>query len=162
MEEKENSTTRPSTSGDNVVVHARVFAAAVKYQVRALREEAAAKFAAAAKVSWDHPSFAKAARITYTTTAEDVRELRDIVGKTIHSHQSLFDKSSIEKTVRSIDALNWELGRLGRGLPAVAERNAEEDCVCAGCGGKPFFVECEGCGADYMGCCYGGCQSCPQ
>lgn len=145
---------------DNVTVHARVFAAAVKYQVPSLQALAAFKFATAARLSWDHPNFAKAARIVYTTTPEEFRELRDIVVQTIHGHETLFGKALIEQTIRGTDALSWELCRLGRGLPAVAGEEVEEEYSCDRCGGTPYLLECEDCGTDYMGCCHVNCQSC--
>ena len=72
-------------------MHARVFAAATKYDVLALQKLAASKFAEAAQSSWDHPSFADAARIAYTTTPDSVRDLRNIVGATLNSHVNLLN-----------------------------------------------------------------------
>ncbi|KAK5696067.1 hypothetical protein LTR97_008487 [Elasticomyces elasticus] len=61
----------------NMVMHAKVFAAAVKYDVSALQRLASAKFAAAASSNWDHTTFADAIRIAYSTTPDDNRGLRD-------------------------------------------------------------------------------------
>ncbi|KAK1067296.1 hypothetical protein LTR12_014367 [Friedmanniomyces endolithicus] len=93
----------------NMVMHAKVFAAAVKYQVPALQAMAASKFIAAVEVSWDNDIFAEAAHIVYTTTPEEVRALREEVAKTITEHGALLKKAAIEAVVRDIDGLAYEL-----------------------------------------------------
>ncbi|KAK3615157.1 hypothetical protein LTR56_026767 [Elasticomyces elasticus] len=141
-------------AGNNTVMHAKVFAAAVKYQVFALQELAATKFASATETSWNHTKFAEAARIAYTTTVEEVRELRDAVGRAIHEHPELLDKLSIETAVKDNAALNYELLRMARGMPAIAEnRVIDEGLKCAECGTWLFYEECNPCKGEYRGCC---------
>ncbi|TKA63295.1 hypothetical protein B0A55_10383 [Friedmanniomyces simplex] len=89
----------------NMVMHARVFAAAVKYQVQALQVLAASKFTAAVEASWDHDDFAEAAHIVYTTTPEEARALRNEVAKCITEHGALLDKAAVEAVVRGISGL---------------------------------------------------------
>ncbi|KAK1808636.1 hypothetical protein LTR12_016998 [Friedmanniomyces endolithicus] len=105
----------------NMVMHAKVFAAAVKYQVPALQKLATSKFRRAAKINWNDSSFAEATRIAYTTTPEDLRDIRDTVVKTISEHPTLLQRTSIESAVKDIAALNFELLRKAYGLSAVAE-----------------------------------------
>ncbi|TKA58164.1 hypothetical protein B0A55_11304 [Friedmanniomyces simplex] len=143
----------PATDG-NVIMHAKVFAAAVKYQVPAMQKLSASKFVAAAKSRWDHPAFAEAARIAYTTTMDDFRQLRDIVSSTLHEHRVLLDMASIESVVKGTPDLHFELLRLARGLPAVAEKKAtDEGLKCAECGIWLWYEKCETCSAEYTGCC---------
>ncbi|KAK5111419.1 hypothetical protein LTR85_012149 [Meristemomyces frigidus] len=116
------STTDECKSLDgNVVMHAKVFAAAVKYQVPALQKLATSKFRRAAEINWKDSSFAEAARIAYTTTPECVRDIRDTVVKTISDHPILLQRTSIESTVKDIAALNFELLHKAYGLAAMAE-----------------------------------------
>ncbi|KAK4890616.1 hypothetical protein LTR27_010655 [Elasticomyces elasticus] len=107
----------------NAIIHAKVFAAAVKYQVIALQDLAATKFAAAAAISWDHPSFAEASRIAYTTTPDQFRNLRDTVSQTIHKHDNLLNKSDMESVIKATPDLHFELLRMARGLPATMKRD---------------------------------------
>ncbi|KAK5685347.1 hypothetical protein LTS10_003425 [Elasticomyces elasticus] len=150
-------------SDGNVLMHGKVFAAAVKYQVLALQDLAASKFAAAAKASWDHPTFAEAARVAYTTTTDDFRQLRDTVSSVLHQHKGLIDKASIESVVKATPDLHFELLRMARGLPAVsATRTTDEGLKCAECGIWLWYEQCQSCSTEYRGCCEsrGGCHQC--
>ncbi|KAK4897486.1 hypothetical protein LTR49_027973 [Elasticomyces elasticus] len=130
-----------------MVMHAKVFAAAVKYQIPALQKLAASKFRRAAQISWNDRSFAEATRIAYTTTSEDIRDIRDIVVKSINEHCSLLDKASVETAIKDIATLNFELLRMARGMPAVAETKVEDESLrCVGCGVGSFYEECQ----DYL------------
>ncbi|KAK3634316.1 hypothetical protein LTR56_015350 [Elasticomyces elasticus] len=150
-------------SDGNVLMHGKVFAAAVKYQVLALQDLAASKFAAAAKASWDHPTFAEAARVAYTTTTDDFRQLRDTVSSVLHQHKGLIDKVSIERVVKATPDLHFELLRMARGLPAVsATRTTDEGLKCAECGIWLWYEQCQSCSTEYRGCCEsrGDCHQC--
>ncbi|KAK3619918.1 hypothetical protein LTR22_025804, partial [Elasticomyces elasticus] len=141
-----------------MVMHAKVFAAAVKYQLPALQKLAASKFSRAAQINWNDRSFAEATRIAYTTISEDIRDLRDTVLKSINEHCSLLDKASIETAVKDIAALNFDVLRMARGMPAVAETKVEDESFrCVDCGVGLFYEECQDCGTEYRGCC----ERCP-
>lgn len=104
-----------STATDgNMVMHAKVFAAAVKYQVAGLKSLAATNFSNAVGANWNHDSFAEAAHIVYTTTPEDVRTLRDIITTILTEHGDLLDKPEVETVVRSISGLAYELLKRSR------------------------------------------------
>ncbi|KAK0294907.1 hypothetical protein LTS00_006373 [Friedmanniomyces endolithicus] len=101
---------KPVNKGDGtMVMHAKVFAAAVKYQVPALQATAASKFTAAIKTNWDHDDFAEAAHTVYTTTPDEVRALRDEVANTIAKHGALVEKAEVEAVVCAIDGLAYQL-----------------------------------------------------
>lgn len=121
MEEVDDYRRREGEADGNPLMHAKVFAAAVKFDIPALRKLSASKFASAAEVNWNHITFAEAVRSACTTTPDDVRELRDIVSNTIHCQSHVLDKVSIEAVVKDIGALNFELISLARGMPALAE-----------------------------------------
>ncbi|KAK5123679.1 hypothetical protein LTR85_002315 [Meristemomyces frigidus] len=116
--------TSPSTDG-NMLMHAKVFAAAVKYRVPALKDLAAEKFAAAVAINFNHASFAEAARIAYTTTPEDMREIRDQVVEVIHANAELLMKHDVMEVVHGDSNLSCELLRKAHGMSAVAV--GEED-----------------------------------
>ncbi|KAK3658031.1 hypothetical protein LTR56_000761 [Elasticomyces elasticus] len=118
----------------DAITHAKVFAAAVKYQVIALQGVAATKFAAAAATSWDHPSFAEASRIAYTTTPDQYRKLRDTVSQTIHKHHHLLNKSDMENVIKATPDLHFELLRMARGLPAMNRDDEDDGIPCEFCG----------------------------
>ncbi|KAK5720355.1 hypothetical protein LTR17_015072 [Elasticomyces elasticus] len=96
-------------SDGNMIMHAKVHAVAVKYQVPALQDLAARKFIAAVAANWNHDSFADAAYIVYTTTPEEIRALRTEVVNTLLQHGSLLDKPAVEGLVCGIIGLAFEL-----------------------------------------------------
>ncbi|KAK0847591.1 hypothetical protein LTS02_014387 [Friedmanniomyces endolithicus] len=104
---KSSKETEKAVSEDagNMVMHAKIFAAAVKYQVPALQALAASKFIEAVKTNWDQDSFAEAAYVVYTTTPKEVGVLRDEIAKTIFVHGILLQKAVVEAVVRAIDGL---------------------------------------------------------
>lgn len=110
----------------NVVMHAKIFAVAVKYQVPALRKMSASRFAEDAEISWDHSHFAEVGHVVYTATPEDVRELRDIVLATINDHPDLLDKASVEEVMKDVGALSFKLLRVARGMPFSVKENEVE------------------------------------
>ncbi|KAK0922068.1 hypothetical protein LTR91_005561 [Friedmanniomyces endolithicus] len=103
-------TTKPVIKRDGTMaMHAKVFAAAVKYQIPALQAIAASKFTAAIRTNWDHDDFAEAAHTVYTTTPDEVRGLRDEVANTLAQHGGLLDKAEVEAVVCAIDGLAYQL-----------------------------------------------------
>ncbi|KAK4950752.1 hypothetical protein LTR10_010745 [Elasticomyces elasticus] len=112
---------RAKENAEDAVMHAKVFAAAVKYQVAALQDLAATKFSIAASHGWEHPTFADAVLVAYTTTPDSMRQIRDVVATIILRHNSLLDKGCIEDVVKMIPNLNFELLRLALGMKAVGD-----------------------------------------
>ncbi|KAK4950753.1 hypothetical protein LTR10_010746 [Elasticomyces elasticus] len=121
------SWSKPHFDG-NMIMHAKIFAAATKYGISALQTLSSTRFTAAVGVNRNHPTFAEAAHIVYNTTVGSVRHLRDTVCSTIHDHKSLLDAPAIESVVKFNEDLHFELLRLANGLSAVAkDENGEED-----------------------------------
>ena len=142
---------------NNMVVHARVFALAVKYQIPALKDLAASKFASAVESDWNHSSLTEALRVVHSTTPEDARELRDIVAKVLLTHEKLLDKPEVESAVLDIRRLAYELLRRSKGLPAVATSNPEPSCC--NCGSE-LLSTCKR-GRTCFACAFGrGCPYC--
>ena len=105
-----DSTSSPFPPPTHIIEHARVFAMAVKYQVKGLRALAAAKFQRSAQAFWDHDDFTQAISIVHKTTSDDVKELRDIVSDIIHVHlDALKVDDDFETAVTSIPHLAYGL-----------------------------------------------------
>jgi hypothetical protein len=64
---------------DDLVILAKLYAAATKYQVPAVRTLATYRFRTCVAAKWDTDDFAPAVHIVNTTTADNERGLRDIV-----------------------------------------------------------------------------------
>ena len=142
----------PEKHRNNLELHARIFAAAVKYQVSALRYLSAVKFAAdLKKYRWRAKSFASAVDVIYTTTPEDARELRDIVTKVITDHAVLMDDPTLKAIAMDINGLAWELLRMSKGLPAALPATNALDSSCFHCGSKENLSGCK---------CGRACESC--
>ena len=110
----------PSTTSKSYLVeHAKVFAMSVKYQADGLRELAAAKFkdAVTTQGHWDHEDFPTAISIIYTSTTDDVLELRLTVEDVLHDHfDALKAKEEFAAVTRGTPGLLYSLlGRRPRG-----------------------------------------------
>ena len=101
------ATTTPVDS--DLVLHAKVFAAAVKYQVPGLETVATRKFASAIAEEWDSPSLAVAIGIVYKSTPEETTTLREMITDILLEHDTLSDKPEIEAAIYSINSLMFQL-----------------------------------------------------
>lgn len=105
-------TTTPAYNGNantHLLTHAKVFAIALKYQIPALRALAVAKFAAAIERGWNHDSLAEVITLVYTSTPDEVKELRSIIVETLLAHDTLLDKPEVESAVCDISTLAYQL-----------------------------------------------------
>lgn len=93
-------------SPESLVTHAKIYAAAIKYQVDGLRDLAAEKFEDCIKFLWDHEVFAEVVTIVFNSTPDDVAQLRNIVIDTMYSHiETLKDKKDIQAVLSDIPRL---------------------------------------------------------
>ncbi|KAI6849644.1 hypothetical protein KC323_g9571, partial [Hortaea werneckii] len=112
-------TSASSSRDDDMVMHAKVFAAAVKYQVAGLSKLAAKKFKDAVKVNWHDGTFAEAVHIVYTTTPAHVRALRDVVTKILHCYgDTLLELDDVMQVVKNNKDIMFDLLCKGRELGA--------------------------------------------
>ncbi|USW52062.1 Putative BTB/POZ domain-containing protein [Septoria linicola] len=110
-----SSNARPSPDG-NMLLHAQIFATAVKYQIHGLRRISSEYFISALHSNASHPDLAEAAKVVYTTTAEDVRELRDAVVEVLHERRELLiGCEGLAEVARRINGLAWEVLVRGNG-----------------------------------------------
>ncbi|KAI7167846.1 hypothetical protein KC343_g8872 [Hortaea werneckii] len=130
-----------SSRDSDMVMHAKVFAAAVNYQIAALSKLAAKKFKDAVEVNWHDDTFAEAIRIVYSTTPGDVRALRDVVTTTLDRHDdTLLELDGVLKVVKESREVMFDLLCKGRGLGPFKGRLSISPPshllgYCVGCGG---------------------------
>lgn len=93
-----------------LIEHAKVFAMAVKYHVDPLRDLATHKFRAEAEQHWDHEDLAQAIQLIYTSTADEITQLRSIAVEVLVHHRSdLLKKPEIATLLQSITGLAYDL-----------------------------------------------------
>ncbi|KAH9837419.1 hypothetical protein Tdes44962_MAKER08342 [Teratosphaeria destructans] len=148
------------TTDGNMVMHARVFAAACKYHVSSLQTASALKFLSAVTANWDHHSFAEAARIVFSTTPEDVMTLRTTIVDTINDHPDLLSKKEVKTVVKAEQGLMYSMICKNYGVQdpdvkaAGKQGSAGPELGCADCGARLRQLSpCWSCGREYASCC---------
>ncbi|CAN9445098.1 unnamed protein product [Alternaria alternata] len=76
--------------------HSEVYEIAEKYEVTGLKELACKNFTLACETFWDDEAFPIAIKHALSTTIAEDRGLRDVIIKTISSHDSLVRKAEIQ------------------------------------------------------------------
>lgn len=98
-------------------MHAKMYALGSKYGIDSLKATALGRYSEAANYAFNSASFIEAIRIVYTTTPEDDKGPREITPQTIHANSAeLADKPEMQRIVRSIDGLAYELWRKSCGF----------------------------------------------
>jgi hypothetical protein len=155
----------PPTPKVHLIEHAKLFAMAVKYHVDALRDLAAQKFKDEVAQHWNHEDFAHAIHLIYTTTVDDVTQLREVAAEALYNHSNeLLEKAEITALLRSINGLACDLYMRDRGKGRVNCNNVEmhgsrhwdytcEECGCTGkfcgiCSVRSVDFKCRSCGAE--------------
>jgi len=93
-----------------LMVHAKLYEIADKYDVVGLKELVIEKFKRACHSFWNDPSFAAAAHHVFSTTPEHDKGLRDIVSKTIAEHMAeLVKKPEVEALLTEFNGLAFGL-----------------------------------------------------
>lgn len=107
-----------------ILEHAKVFAIAVKYQIYGLQGLAAAKFKDAATAYWKHDDFVEAIYIAYSSTAEEVTQLRGVVAEILHQHfDDIEEKSELETALCNTPRLAYDVlkrSRAGNKMEALS------------------------------------------
>lgn len=136
----------PKPKHGDMIMHAKVFTIATKYQSPALATLAAKKFKIAVDVDWKRTSFAVEAHLAYTTTEDSVKELRIIIADAVHAHEQLLEVPEVEVVVCAQNGLAYQLLRRARGsdVPSLAVRCEScghehcNDSFCVSESGKEF------------------------
>ncbi|KAK0609750.1 hypothetical protein B0T17DRAFT_512582 [Bombardia bombarda] len=93
----------------NLTTHARVFAIAEYLVIPGLKVLAVKKFREEVQKSWNSDDFFEAMEVVYTSTGEDVREMRDAIVDAIHSHQELLDSVRVKHSLRNNPPLTFDV-----------------------------------------------------
>ncbi|WPH05107.1 Hypothetical protein R9X50_00800800 [Acrodontium crateriforme] len=93
----------------DAVIHAKVFAAAVKYGVPGLKTLAALKFAKVVFEQWNDDNFAQIVQFVFSTTAADVKDLREIVIKALLDHTAILSQPDIKAVLAAHADLMYSL-----------------------------------------------------
>jgi len=94
----------------DMLTHAKVFAAAIKYQIDELRDLADWKFEIAIETSWDSNAFPEVITVVFHSTPAEVSQLRDIVSDTIYDQfEALKNKKEIAAVICDIPHLAYAL-----------------------------------------------------
>ncbi|KAF2859814.1 hypothetical protein K470DRAFT_90272 [Piedraia hortae CBS 480.64] len=95
----------------NMVMHAKVFAVAIKYQFPSLETIAIEKFRDTIIWNWNHDTFAEAISSVYHRTSDQETGLREIVAETLANENGILDEPDIEAVVKEIPDLAYQVLR---------------------------------------------------
>lgn len=103
----------PDDDHNPLLIHAKVYVAAIKYDVAGLEAVVEQEFMQACDDRYDRPSFAVAARYVFENTPENDRGLREIVTKTVVKHgHDLLKKPDIFALVTQFSSLATAIIRM--------------------------------------------------
>jgi hypothetical protein len=142
-----SSVQKSPESAPSVLTHAKVFAAAVKYQADGLRDLAAEKFENTIRFFWNDEVFAEVVTVVFHSTPEGVLTLRNIVIDTLYSHlDALKDKKEIQAVLCEIPRLAYILlkrkcdeSSLRATRPSPSDVDYTETRLCLVCDQYPLF-----------------------
>ncbi|KAM6506760.1 hypothetical protein FALCPG4_018589 [Fusarium falciforme] len=106
-----------------LVLHAKVYALAEKYEVSGLKEMAQRCFQIVSNCGGCcSEEFAQACEFVYTTTIDSDRGLRDVVVQALHENPRAIDEEHIQRAMRLQPRLPYDLVLYGRGKEAKREK----------------------------------------
>ncbi|KAF2232147.1 hypothetical protein EV356DRAFT_257268 [Viridothelium virens] len=106
-----------ATKEPNLVLHAKVYAIADKYDIPGLKALARRKFEVQVAQHWDCAEFPDALEEVYCSTIDTDRGLRDVVLQSFRENPRLAVKAEVEAAVRDLAPLAFELYKVASGLP---------------------------------------------
>jgi hypothetical protein len=115
----------PLVGGQELCLHANVYALGEKYGIAALEEASLQKFEESAQTSWKSSSFRDAVKIVFTSTADHDKSLRDVVFRILFLHRKeLAGDTQMETVIHEIDGLAYGLWKMISVLPRGPTCNA--------------------------------------
>jgi hypothetical protein len=99
--------THPPAQGgaSQLLLHAKLYEIADKYDVHGLKELAREKFLRACTQFWSSELFAPAAHYAFSTTPEKDKGLRDVISNIISQHMTLLNKPAVEALLTEFNGL---------------------------------------------------------
>ncbi|KAH9826499.1 BTB/POZ domain [Teratosphaeria destructans] len=101
----------------HLLLHARVYSLAEKYDIPALKELARQKFETALACHYDSPELPEAIEEVYCSTIDTDRGLRTIVMQLFANHPQLATTPDINALINELPSLAMDLFKIERGLP---------------------------------------------
>jgi hypothetical protein len=105
-----------ATTEPHLVLHARMYAAASRYEIAGLKALALDKFKIQLTLHWESPELARAIHVVYVSTPSEDKDMREAIADTLIWHSRLLDKHEIEVAVLEINGLAYELLKRSRRL----------------------------------------------
>lgn len=137
-----------SRTPDSLLTHAKVFAAATKYQADGLRDLAEENFRKTIPFFWNDAIFAEVVMVVFHSTPDEISILRDIVIDTLYNHiDALKDKKKTRTALCEIPCLEYILvkskceERLAKVIRFSVKPfdHGEETRLCRVCDQYPYF-----------------------
>jgi hypothetical protein len=102
-----STTPLPSLNGnaDQLLLHAKMYEIADKYDVVGLKQLVIEKFRRACQHFWNTDKFSVAAHHVFSTTPDHDKGLRDIVSATISAHMGLIKKPEVKALLNEFNGL---------------------------------------------------------
>ncbi|KAK0252130.1 hypothetical protein LTR91_005568 [Friedmanniomyces endolithicus] len=101
----------------NLVIHARVYALAEKYDIPSLKHIAKQKLEMAMACNYDSPDLPLAIEEVYCSTIDTDRGLRDIVCEAFRCHPQLASTPDVRQAIFELPSLALDLFKIERGIP---------------------------------------------
>ncbi len=101
----------------NLVIHARVYALAEKYDIPSLKHIAKQKLEMAMACNYDSPDLPLAIEEVYCSTIDTDRGLRDIVCEAFRCHPQLASTPDVRHAISELPSLALDLFKIERGIP---------------------------------------------
>lgn len=96
-------------TGNELIIHTKVYALAEKYLIDGLKALALRKFNEATIDHWASNDLLEAAQVVYQYTVETDRGMRDTVIQTFYGHPELLDKEEVQDIFRTLPLLAYDL-----------------------------------------------------
>jgi hypothetical protein len=87
----------------NLVIHAKLYAIADKYDIQELKNAALRKFKKETEQYWGHNQFEQAMRVVYTTTPDHDQRMRNVVLTAFREHDELLDNKRVQDLIQELD-----------------------------------------------------------
>ncbi|CAI6302774.1 unnamed protein product [Periconia digitata] len=100
---------RSQSKADDLLIHAKLYEIADKYDIQGLKELVTEKFEEACTLSWNTKSFPLAAHHAFVSTPESDKGLRDIIVSTFSAHMELLKKPEVEALMLEFNGLAFGL-----------------------------------------------------
>jgi len=101
----------------NLMIHARVYALAEKYDIPSLKHIAKQKLEMAMACNYDSPDLPLAIEEVYCSTIDTDRGLRDIVCEAFRCHPQLASTPDVRQAISELPSLALDLFKIERGIP---------------------------------------------